>query len=113
METNYITFNNENFDQAKGEGLISTLTQDIKITAEPFQSDNPKAPTHRLFGFSPAGHRLEVGGIWKKKNAEGGDYYTLSIKTIGFNANLGKAPYQDDTKNQAIIAWQERTANAA
>jgi len=105
--TNTLTFANETLETARAEGQISTLTQDIKIIAEPFKSKNPKAPTHRLYGFSPAGHKLEIGGIWKKDNAEGKPYFTVSVKAPGFayNANLGKAPYQDDLKIQAIIPW--------
>ena len=109
MNTNFIKFENDDIATSKGEGMISTLTQDIKITAEPFESDNPKAPTHRLFGYSPAGHRLEVGGIWEKTSQEQNKYFTLSIKALGFNANLGRMPHQDNVKNQAVIAWQDRT----
>ncbi|TIU18069.1 MAG: DUF736 domain-containing protein, partial [Mesorhizobium sp.] len=51
---------------------------------------------------------IEVGGIWKKKNAEGKPYYTLSIKRLSFNANLGRFPGQDDPTLQAIIEWEPR-----
>ncbi|MER9202921.1 hypothetical protein NKH74_27640 [Mesorhizobium sp. M0933] len=35
-------------------------------------------------------------------------YYTLSIKRLGFNANLGRYPGQDDPTLQAIIEWDPR-----
>jgi len=110
MNTNLIKFDNTTIETSKGEGQLSTLTHDMKIVAEPFESDNPKAPTHRVFGFSPAGHKLEIGGIWKKKSGEGNDYFTLSIKQIKLNANLGRFPYQEDESLQAIIPWEDRIA---
>nr|WP_244564767.1 DUF736 domain-containing protein [Rhizobium sullae] len=64
--------------------------------------------THRVYAKSPRGHDIEVGGVCKKKNAEGKPYYTLSIKRLGFNANLGRFPGQDDPTLQAIIEWEPR-----
>lgn len=43
-----------------------------------------------------------------KKNQEGKPYYTLSIRRLGFNANLGRFPGQDDPTLQAIIEWEPR-----
>ena len=107
MTTNSIKFDETNIETAKGEGQISTLTHDAKIICVPFESDNPKAPSHRVFGFSPAGHKLEIGGIWKKTSSEGNEYFTLSIKQMKLNANLGRFPRQDDESLQAIIPWEE------
>lgn len=110
MNTNLIQFDKKEIEEANGEGQLSTLNQDVKIIALPFKSDNPKAPTHRVFGFSPAGHKLEIGGIWKKQSAEGKDYFTLSIKQMKLNANLGRYPYQDDESLQAVIPWEDKVA---
>ncbi|ASY61374.1 DUF736 family protein [Sinorhizobium sp. CCBAU 05631] len=88
-------------------GNLATLTFDIDITGEPVESTNPKAPVYRLFGKTPRGRRIEIGGIWKKKNQSGGDYFTLSVNT-GFaklNANLGRYPGQDDDSLMAVIPW--------
>jgi uncharacterized protein (DUF736 family) len=69
------------------------------------------APTHRVLGRSPRGKLVECGGIWKKQNKEtGADYYTLTIRDHGFNANLGKAANQDDLSLQAIIPWGPKDA---
>ncbi|RWB25699.1 DUF736 family protein [Mesorhizobium sp.] len=106
--TNFIQFDADDFDAAKGKGLISTIERDLDIAVVPFSSDNEKAPTHRVYAKSPRGHDIEVGGIWKKKNAEGKPYYTLSIKRLSFNANLGRFPGQDDPTLQAIIEWEPR-----
>ncbi|WP_354545858.1 hypothetical protein [Roseovarius sp. MBR-78] len=40
----------------------------------------------------------------------GTDYYTLTIRDHGFNANLGKAANQDDISLQAIIPWGPKDA---
>lgn len=106
--TNFLQFDGEDFDSAKGVGLISTIDRDLDISVVPFHSENEKAPTHRVYAKSPRGHDIEVGGIWKKKNADGNPYYTLSIKRLGFNANLGRFPQQDDPTLQAIIEWEPR-----
>tara|TARA_R110002051_G_scaffold259255_1_gene318597 strand:+ start:11072 stop:11410 length:339 start_codon:yes stop_codon:yes gene_type:complete len=106
MTTNCIKFESADIEASKGVGSISTLTFDIDITAEPIASDNPMAPTHRVFGRSPRGRLVECGGIWKKQNRDtGADYFTLTIRDFGFNANLGKAASQDDTALQAVIPW--------
>ena len=103
--TNYIQFNSDEFETATGTGLLSTLERDIEIKVIPFNSTNPKAPTHRVFGRSPRGLDIEIGGIWKKSNAENKPYYSLSVKSLKLNANLGRFPGQDDPTLQAIIAW--------
>ena len=106
--TNYIQFEADDLDAAKGKGLISTIERDLDIAAVPFSSDNEKAPTHRVYAKSPRGHDIEVGGIWKKDNQEGKPYYTLSIRKLRYNANLGRFPGQDDASLQAIIEWDAR-----
>ncbi|MDX0742095.1 DUF736 family protein [Sinorhizobium medicae] len=106
--TNYIQFDGDNLDTAKGAGLISTIDRDMDIKVVPFESDNEKAPTHRVYAKSPRGHDIEVGGIWKKENQDGKPYYTLSIRKLRYNANLGRFPCQDDASLQAIIEWEPR-----
>ncbi|MDX0537950.1 DUF736 family protein [Sinorhizobium medicae] len=106
--TNYIQFDSDNLDAAKGAGLISTIDRDMDIKVVPFESDNERAPTHRVYAKSPRGHDIEVGGIWKKENQDGKPYYTLSIRKLRYNANLGRLPGQDDASLQAIIEWEPR-----
>ena len=111
MNTNFIKFEKDNIETANGKGTISTLKFDLDITVEPVDSDNPKAPTHRVWGKSPSGHPVECGGIWKKQNQENGnDYFTLSIRDHRFNANLGKAAFQDEVAMQAVIPWAPQEA---
>ncbi|MDK4713506.1 DUF736 family protein [Rhizobium sp. CNPSo 4039] len=53
-----------------------------------------QSPVYRLFAKSPRGKHVEIGGIWKKQNQNGGDYFTLSVNT-GYgrlNAHLGRYP---------------------
>jgi|GEM_PF-222214 Uncharacterized conserved protein len=105
MTTNCIKFTNADIETAKGTGSISTLTFDLDITVEPVARSNRMAPTHRVLGRSPRGKLVECGGIWKKQNKEtGADYYTVTIRDHGFNANLGKAANQDDLSLQAAPA---------
>ncbi|MHC2357835.1 uncharacterized protein (DUF736 family) [Sinorhizobium meliloti] len=106
--TNYIQFDGDNLDTAKGAGLISTIDRDMDIKVVPLESDNERAPTHRVYAKSPRGHDIEVGGIWKKDNQDGKPYYTLSIRKLRYNANLGRFPGQDDASLQAIIEWEPR-----
>ena len=111
LTTNCIKFTSADIETAKGVGSISTLTFDLDITVEPVASANPMAPTHRVLGRSPRGKLVECGGIWKKQNKEtGADYYTLTIRDHGFNANLGKAANQDDLSLQAVIPWGPKDA---
>ncbi len=111
MNTNVIKFQNNNIETSKGTGSISTLKFDIDITVEPNSSDNPMAPTHRVFARSPRGKLVECGGVWKKENKEtGAEYFTLTIRDFNFNANLGKAANQDDDTVQAVIPWGPKEA---
>ncbi|MEO3477299.1 DUF736 family protein [Phaeobacter sp. CAU 1743] len=111
MTTNCIKFTSADIETAKGTGSISTLTFDLDVTVEPVASTNPMAPTHRVLGRSPRGKLVECGGIWKKQNKEtGADYYTLTIRDHGFNANLGKAANQEDLSLQAVIPWGPKDA---
>ena len=85
----------------------STIQLGIDLTGEEITSTNPKAPAYRLLARTPRGRSLEIGGIWKKTNQTGGDYYTLSVNT-GYgrlNANLGRFPGQDDVDLMAVIPW--------
>ena len=104
----FIRFDGDVFATSCGKDVNSTIDRDLPITATPFSSSHPLAPTHSVYAKSPGGHDLEVGGIWKKDNAEGRPYYAISIKQMRFNANLGHCPNQDDPTLQAIIEWEQR-----
>lgn len=102
--TNYIEFAE---DGKSLSGNIASISYDIDIAGEPYNSENPKAPVYRLFANSPGGKRIEIGGIWKKQNQSGSDYYTVTVNT-GYgklNANLGRYPGRDDKVFMAIIPW--------
>ena len=100
---NFIRINEDNTIS----GNIASISYDLDITGEAFTSTNAKAPVYRLFAKSPRGRRIEVGGIWKKKNQTGGDYLSLSVNTGHgrLNANLGRFPGQDDEDLMAVIPW--------
>jgi len=108
--TNFIKFDTDDLQTSKGHGLISTIERDLLIEVIPFKSENENAPTHQVFAKSPAGHNLNVGGIWKKKNQWDADYFNLSIHRMGFNANLGRFAGQDDVSLQAIIEWDAKNS---
>lgn len=111
MTTNCVKFETADIETAKGVGSISTLTFDIDINVEPVASDNSMAPTHRVLGRSPRGRLIECGGIRKKQNRDtGADYFTLTIRDHGFNANLGKVEDQDDPAMHAVIPWGPKDA---
>ncbi|MGV2069080.1 DUF736 family protein [Agrobacterium sp. 22-226-1] len=86
---------------------ISTLSHDIEIRAVPFTSANEKAPTHRIFGKSPAGYELEAGAIWQGQNNNSRTKFTFFIKQLRLDANLGRYAGQDDASLQAI-PWEDR-----
>ena len=111
MTTNCIKFCSAYIEATKGVGSISNLTFDRDISVEPVAGSNPMAPTHGVLGRSARGKLVGCGRIWKKQNKEtGADYYTLTIRDHGFNANLGKAANQDDLSLQAIIPWGPKDA---
>ncbi|NTF52740.1 DUF736 domain-containing protein [Agrobacterium rhizogenes] len=102
--TNYVQFTD---DGKTLKGNIASISYDIDIVGETYASDNPKAPAFRLFAKSPRGSRVEIGGIWKKRNQSGGEYFTLTVNT-GYgklNANLGRYPGHDDAELLAVIPW--------
>lgn len=108
--TNFIKFEADTIKTAKGQGRISTLDRDVEVTFLPFTSENPKAPSHQIFAKSPAGYAVQIGGMWMVKSNDGNDYYTLSIKSMGYNANLGIMAGQDDVQLQAVIPWEPKAS---
>lgn len=104
--TNFIKFEKKDFPKSFGEGRISTLTTDVDLVIKPTKNTKENAPSHHVYAKSPRGFEVQVGGIWKKTNQQGGTYYTISIKRMKFNANLGKFAGQDDELVQAIIEWE-------
>jgi uncharacterized protein (DUF736 family) len=103
---NYIQFD---ADSKTLTGNIASLGCDIEITGEAFASDNDKAPVFRIYGMTPRGRRIEIGGIWEKESQLGKPYLTMSVNTghAKLNANLGRYPGQDDETLMAIIPWRE------
>ena len=101
---NFIRIN----DDKSISGNIASISYDLDIAGEPYASSNAKAPVYRLFAKSPRGRRIEIGGIWRKKNLNGGDYLSLSVNTGHgrLNANLGRFPGQDDEDLMAVIPWE-------
>lgn len=87
---NFIRFNDNN----TLTGNIASAAYDLDIFGEEFDSTNAKAPVYGLFAKTPRGRRVEIGGIWKKQNQNGREYFTLSVNT-GYgklNANLVATP---------------------
>lgn len=102
--TNYVQFSG---DGKTLQGNIASISYDVDITGEAYTSENPKAPVYRIFAKSPRGKRVEIGGVWQKKNQSGGDYYQLTLTTGHgkFHANLGRYAGQDDDGLMAVIPW--------
>jgi len=102
--SNFIRFN----EDGTLSGNIASIAYDIDVAGEPYTSTNKDAPVYRIFAKSPRGRRVELGGIWKKKNQNGGDYLSLSVSTGHgrLNANLGRFPGQDDEDLMAVIPWE-------
>ncbi|MCY1740709.1 DUF736 family protein [Ensifer sp. SL37] len=102
--TNYVRFSD---DLKTLEGNIASICYDIDIAGEAYASGNPKAPIYRIFAKSPRGKRIEIGGVWRKKNQNGGEYYQLTVATGHgkFHANLGRHAGQDDDSLLAVIPW--------
>ncbi|MFW8584195.1 DUF736 family protein [Rhizobium beringeri] len=102
--TNYIQITREGVTL---KGNIASIAYDFDIVGEAYTSDNAKAPVYRLFAKSPRGKRIEIGGIWKKQNQNGGKYHTLTVNT-GYgklSANLGRYQARDDEDLMAVIPW--------
>ncbi len=102
--TNFVIFDPD----GKGlRGNIASISYDIDIIGEPFSSENPKAPSFKLFAKSPRGKKLEIGGVWLKENQTGGKYYQITLSTGHgkFHANLGRYPGQEDNSLMAVIPW--------
>ena len=105
--SNYLKFH----DDQIVDGNIATLTYDVNLIGEKLTSNNPKAPLHRLYGYSPKGRKVQIGCIWQQKRKDGtGTYLTLEIDTgsATVRANLGKYPGQDDENLMAIIPWEKK-----
>jgi uncharacterized protein (DUF736 family) len=103
-----MTDNLINFIRIEGNkitGNIATLTFDIDVTGEAYESDNEKAPVFRLYAKTPRGRSIQIGGIWQRLNSKDEPYYTLTVDTghARFYANLGKYPGQDDDTIYAVI----------
>jgi len=95
---------NETYVRVRGQWRH--LYRAVDKCGNPVTSDNDKAPTHRLDGRSPAGHRIDCGAIWKNISRETGKpYLSLDIPSRNFKANLGQAAGQDDPAVKAIIPW--------
>lgn len=106
MTANILSFSNKAIETSKASGTIATLDWDLDITLVPNQGNKSNSPSHRIFARSPRGHDIECGAVWKKQNKEtGADYFSLTIRSRSFNANLGQAAGQDNPAVQAIIPW--------
>ncbi len=104
--TNFIKFDSDKIKTASGTGMISTMDWDRRIVVEAFKSDKPKAPTHQVFGLSPAGHRINIGAIWEQENQAGGKYLSIHLPRMNnYRGNLGQYADQDEISVQAIIEW--------
>ena len=92
MNVNGVKFVSADIEKAKGVGSFPKLTFDDDITVEPIGNGSPMAPTHGVLGCSPRCRPVECGGIWDQRNRDiGADYFLLTIRVFGINANLGKA----------------------
>lgn len=100
---NFIRFN----EDGTVTGNLASITYDIDVTCHPFNSTNKDAPIYRIFSRTPRGRLVDIGGIWKKKNQNGGEYLSLFANTghTRLNANLGRFPGQDDESLMAVIPW--------
>ncbi|WEX12279.1 DUF736 family protein [Chelativorans sp. AA-79] len=101
--TNFIRFN----EDGTLSGNIAALDFDFNVIGETLNSDKEDAPVYRLFGYSPRGRKVEIGGIWKQRSKQGNEYFQLTAYTPNrvFRANLGRYPGQDDESLMAVIPW--------
>lgn len=101
--TNFIRFH----QNGKLSGNIAALDFDFNVIGEKLDSTHEDAPVYRLYGYSPRGRKVEIGGIWERQNKQGQPYRQLTASTPHrvFRANLGRYPGQDDDSLMAVIPW--------
>jgi uncharacterized protein (DUF736 family) len=99
--TNFIRFN----EDGTLSGNIAALDFDINVTGEKLGQNKEDGPVYRLFGYSPHGRKVEIGGVWRQTNKRGQGYFQLTAHTPNrvFRANLGLYPGLDDESVRIII----------
>jgi len=70
-------------DGAGYAGTTETLTLKAKLTFEPLEKKNDKAPDFRVF-HSTQGFSSEIGAAWKKTSEAGAEYLSVSLDDPSF-----------------------------
>ncbi len=88
-------------------GLIKTLTLNIKVKFAASEKDNDKAPDYRVFAGA-----TEFGAAWKK-TARGGDREYLSVKLDdpSFPASLYASLVKVDGDDGFTLIWSRRAGD--
>ena len=86
------------------EGDIVTLSvqaRGVRIVQETPTSENPDAPTHRIFVG-----RVEIGAAWTKRGTESGtDYLSVKLDDPSFNAPIYANLIDDENSDTATLLW--------
>ena len=102
--TNFVRFDSDRHDTSTGKGCICTPKGQLPFEIAPSPSNIPNGPVAQIFGCSPAGHRVEMGAIWRQSLFGGaGTYLMLSIPGMGLRATLERDPNQTDPNLLAIV----------
>src|SRR3546814_16486191 len=87
-------------------GAIRTLTLSAKATIRSVESDNDKAPDHRVY----ASAKVEIGAGWTKTARESGtEYLSLKLDDPSLPSPISAQPVQGDGDEWKLI-WSRRPA---
>jgi len=105
-------------ETGKYEGLISTLTLDVRFEMHPVaQAGNPNHPTHEIVVPSRSGRPVRVGSAWLRTSTRGErsgfKFFSLSFDDPSMPQALNVAAFRRDGCLLWDVTWKRRAIPSA
>lgn len=90
------------------EGFVASLAFDTEVVISPNEKKETEIqPDYIIFGRSPRGRQVRIGGGWMRRSEKDNDYLCMTMTVGRETVNANGVATEDELGKLTVIPWSD------